>query len=302
MSLKDDLIARMPPRLLRALRGAKHRGAVFAKHARWGFPDLRRRVTDPIDRWRQSRNPVPFPSDKYRDMWLGEDAEARPITAGEPVPRRIFTVWAGDNPMSERRLAGIESIKAMNPSLEVVLVTPENLADWLVPDHPLPDAYEHLSYVHRSDYLHCYLLHHHGGGYVGIKTLRYDWSPCFDALQASDKWLLGYTELTKFNAPLVGGELQRDLRRVWTQLLGFGGMIARPRTPLTTEWYNRLRTVVDAQSDELARHPGGIWGTDEGYPFDWTEVLAQIASPLMWKYQPHIIHDDRVRPILKNYR
>ncbi|MEU5467039.1 hypothetical protein [Kocuria salsicia] len=50
------------------------------------------------------------------------------------------------------------------------LVTPENLSDWVLPQHPLHRAYENLSLVCRSNYLRASLTHHHGGGYCDLKA------------------------------------------------------------------------------------------------------------------------------------
>ena len=59
--------------------------------------------------------------------------------------------------------------------VDLVLVTPDNLGEWLVDDSPLHPAYEDLSLIHRSDYLRGYLMHHHGGGYIDIKQPLGSW-------------------------------------------------------------------------------------------------------------------------------
>jgi hypothetical protein len=287
---------------LHALRQVKHRASVFVKHASWGFPQVRGPLGEPAHRLRQSLFPVEFPAEKYADTWLGASTTPRPIAPGEAVPRRIFAIWAGTNPMSSRREAGLTSLRQMNPHAEVVLVTPDNLPRWLVPGHPLPRAYGDLSLVHKSDYLRCYLLHHHGGGYADIKRFRHAWDEPFRELENSGQWLAGYTEVHRINAPLVGGPLQGDLRRASRQLLGYGALIARADTPLTAEWYDRVHTVLDEKSDELALHPGNVRGDNPGYPLAWTEVLAHVVAPLTWKHQHHVLHDARLRPLLKRYQ
>lgn len=54
--------------------------------------------------------------------------------------------------------------------LPVELVTPKNLSDWVLPQHPLHRAYENLSLVCCSKYLRVSLTHHHGGGYCDLKA------------------------------------------------------------------------------------------------------------------------------------
>ncbi len=100
--------------------------------------------------------------------------------------------------MSRNRLLAMEQIRRLNePELDVVLVTPDNLGEWLVPGHPFHPAYDDLALIHRSDYLRAYLLHHHGGGYTDVKAAQHRWRPMLDELNRDqDAWLLGYRELS----------------------------------------------------------------------------------------------------------
>ncbi|CAM3665233.1 hypothetical protein [Nocardioides zeicaulis] len=291
----------LPPGTVRRLQSAKHHAAVFAKRARWGFPQWRGPLLEPLHAWRQ-RRPRAFPSDDYADTWLGRTVPARPVELGEPVPRRIFVVWTGDNDMSEQRARSLAEIRRVNADLEVVLVTPQNTGEWLVPDLALPPQYENLSLVHRSDVLRAYLLHVHGGGYSDVKRPLHAWAGAFDRLEASDAWLLGYTERHRLNVPLVGGCLQQDLRSASRQLLGYGGLVARSRTPITQEWWDRVCEVLEENDAALAAHPGNVRGDNPGYPLGWTEVLAHVVAPLTWKHQQHVLHDERVLPELRNYQ
>jgi hypothetical protein len=300
--LADRAVSSLPPGAVRALREAKHHGAVFLKRASWGFPQYRGPLLEPLVAWRQGRNPYPFPEDGYADSWLGRSQDARPVAPGEPVPRRIFAIWSGDNDLTPQRRRNLDSVRDVNAGgAEVVLVTPDSLHEWIVPGHPLPPEYDHLSLVHRSDILRSYLLHHHGGGYSDIKQCLRPWAPSFDRLEASSHWLSGYTEVHRLNIPFIGGELERDVRRASRQVLGCGAMIARARTPFTGEWLTRVGEVLAANAEALRRHPGNVRGDNAGYPLAWTEVLAHVVAPLTWKYQRHLIHDEDIRPSLKRY-
>lgn len=300
--IKDVGKRGLPDVVVRRLQSAKHHGAVFVKRARWGFPQWRGPLLEPLHARRQRRRRRGFPAADYADTWLAFSAAGRPVERGEHVPRRLFVVWTGDNAMPERRAGSLEAIRRINDELEVVLVTPESIEDWLVPEVSLPDQYEHLSLVHRSDVLRAYLLHVHGGGYTDVKRPLGPWVGAFERLEASDAWLLGYTERHRLNVPLVGGRLQRDLRSVSRQLLGYGGLVARPGTALTEEWWARICSVLDDNAEALTAHPGNARGDNSGYPLGWTEVLAHVVAPLTWKYQDHVLHDERVLPALRNYQ
>jgi len=73
------------------------------------------------------------------------------------VERKIFCFWTGENEMSTNRRACLNSIVAKS-NCEVELVTSDNLGRFVLNHHPLHEAYEFLSYTHRSDYLRCYFM------------------------------------------------------------------------------------------------------------------------------------------------
>jgi hypothetical protein len=292
----------LPGDVVRALQRTKHHLAVFVKRARWGFPQWRGPLFEPLHAWRQRRHPHRFPAERYADSWLGESAAGRHVERGEVVPRRLFVVWTGDNAMPEQRRRSLDEIRRVNGALDVVLVTPDSVEEYLVPWLALPPQYEQLSLVHRSDVLRAYLLHAHGGGYSDVKRPRGPWLGAYERLEESDAWILGYTERHRLNAPLVGGQLQQDLRSVSRQLLGYGGLVVRPRTALTEEWWTRVCAVLADNTEALAAHPGNVRGDNAGYPLGWTEVLAHVVAPLTWKYQDHVLHDERVLPELRNYQ
>lgn len=282
-------------------REIKHRGAVFAKHASWGFPYQRGPLLEPLHAARQARWPHQFQPERHPESWFSADFPQRDVQAGERVERRVFCLWTGVNEMPERRRTNLAHLIKTQQGVDVMVVSPATLGDWLVPGFPLHPTYEHLSLVHRSDYLRAYLLHHHGGGYADIKSPRSPWLEVFAAFEASAFWLAGYTEAHRLLVPLVGGPLERDLRRASRQLLGYGTLIARPRTALTEGWMDRVHAVLDAHADALERSPGNTRGDNVGYPLRWTEILADVVAPLTWRFQDHVMHDDRLKPVLRRY-
>lgn len=72
-----------------------------------------------------------------------------PVPTPAP-PRRMFCFWTGENAMSEGRRAALEAMEE-GIGVPITLITPENLADRVVPGAPLHPAYDALSAVHRSD-------------------------------------------------------------------------------------------------------------------------------------------------------
>jgi len=106
------------------------------------------------------------------------------------VPRKVWVIWFG-KPMHGPRLGAFQALKR-NVGVPVELVTEGNLRNFTVDWSPLHPAFEHLTAVHRSDYLWAYLGYHHGGGFHDVKAAFVSWAPYFDQLEEKkDKWLLG---------------------------------------------------------------------------------------------------------------
>lgn len=77
---------------------------------------------------------------------------------GRNVEKRIFVLWLGDEEMNANRKNSIQKLPD-----GAVLITKNTINDYIVKDHPIHPAYEYLSTIHKSDYMRCYLMHHHGG-------------------------------------------------------------------------------------------------------------------------------------------
>lgn len=203
--------------------------------------------------------------------------------------RRIFCFWTGNNEMSLNRRMAFKSL-VENCGCKVELVTPENLGRFLLKEHPLHEAYEYLSHTHKADYLRCYFMHHHGGGYTDIKRTGRDWNPYFDQLENNEQlWGVGYPE----------PELLQDPQPALC--LGACAFVLRPGTPLTSEWHRQLLEVMNARAKALrrhpARHPQDHWGMPpenrlckalrlghSRYPLGWKTILGEIFFPLSAKY------------------
>jgi len=206
--------------------------------------------------------------------------------------------------MSRDRRACLDSI-VKNSGCSVELVTPENLGEFILKDSPLHEAYRFLHAAHKADYLRCYFMHHHGGGYADIKQTGCD-CPCFDELENDrNLWGAGYRERAPHTAAGPPGEVEKS-RRNWKLLLGQCAFIFRPNTPFTTEWHRRLLEAMDEHSGALREHPARrrqyryelmtmsttrrarLWRMlHPGHsrsPLRWGRILGEIFHPLCLKH------------------
>ena len=279
----------------------RNKMSAFAK-AKLGF--VYKKLYEFRDWWRIKRQklfPYQFDPKRYPDLFLSKNYEPFPNITSK-VDKVIYCFWTGENEMSGNRKKGYESL-VKNSGIEVKLITPKNLGEYLLPEHPLHPAYDNLSLVHKSDYLRCYFMHFHGGGYSDIKTNYNNWEKAFDSLQSNpNKWLLGYTELTPFGMGKDQGNIDQDLQYYYKSCVGTGGFICRSNTRFTAEWFVELNKRMDAFSAELEKFPGDVKGRNAGYPIGLLVILSQIFAPLCLKFKENIIHNDVTLPVLTDYQ
>lgn len=246
------------------------------------------------------------------------------MTTVEPVPRRVFVVWFGP-PMNENRLAGLRSIQE-TVGVDVVVIDENSLEDWIDPDIPLHPAFHLLTAVQKSDYLRCYLLHVHGGGYADMKPQSGSWVPVFDEMDCTpEAFGSGYTEINRSGVAQLGLPLSRkwELRpfeRNWwryrwlqfnyRRVVGNCALVFRSKTPFTARWFEQLTAVMDRNAYALAmnpgRHPkersGAVYdGKVSLYPIHWGGLMADIFQPLCLRHRHRILHGIPT-PVFSDYQ
>lgn len=221
------------------------------------------------------------------------------------VDRVIYIFWTGDNEITPNRMEGIKSLEKVS-GVDVKLITPKNLSDYIKPEDPLPEAYQYLSLNHRSDYLRSYFMYHYGGGYGDIKTYYKSWVPAFEKLDKSDAYVIGYPEVGFMGAAqhgIVHPELKRDLLVYWRYLIGNGSFVCRPHTQLTAEWHTAVKNRLLAYTDALREHPAqDIFGRNKDYPLPWAGMQGEIFHPFCLKFHNQLLKDKTLIPSFKNYR
>ncbi len=292
--------------VLQPARKAKHAAFLARKKLRKRYIGVRDVAFTAYDR----RVPYRFDPERHRDSWgnmprmyfLHREPPAGTSTS-RPVPRKVYVLWTGTNPLTPARERGLASIRAQNPDLDVVLVTPENLHEFVVDGHPIHPAYEHLSLNHRSDYLRAYFMHHHGGAYSDIKETDHGWGHVLARINVEPHvWLIGYPEVSSATAGGRDPVLGPDIRRRFSSLVGCGTYFVRPGTPFTAEWIRELDRRLDYYADEIRTSPGGMWGDEPGYPIAWIELGSDLFHPLQLKYLDHIEQDTALTPHFTDHR
>lgn len=240
----------------------------------------------------------------YSGTFLENESYVESIKS-TPLNRIIYIFWTGDNEITPNRLSGIRALEACS-NVEVRLITTQNLADYIKPEDPLPDAYQYLSLNHKSDYLRSYFMHHYGGGYADIKTYYHSWVSAFEKLEKSEAYAIGYREVGFWgaaNQSIENKQLKSDLRTYWRLLIGNGAFICRPYTKLTAEWHAEAKRRLVENTTNLQQHPAkDFFGSNSDYPLPWASMQGEIFHPLCLKYHDKLLVDNALKPSFENYR
>ena len=196
----------------------------------------------------------------------------------------IYTFWTGVNELTPNRLECLKNLREVS-ECDVILVTPENLDNYILDDHPLHEAYQYLSETHKADYLRTYFMNFHGGGYSDIKKTTGSWLDSFQKLEESDRWIIGYQEIEG------GAAIYPHL---WRDMIGNGAYICKAKTLLTEEWYDEMISLLETKLERLkinpSRCPDDRAENGSGYPIEWNEMLGRIFHRLCYKHKEKILN------------
>lgn len=248
-----------------------------------------------------------FNKDNYELRFLSNTSRDLDLMPANEV---IYCFWTGENDLTANRKTSLEILKKYS-SVDVKLITPSNLEDYILEDYPLHEAYKHLSLVHRSDYLRCYFMYHYGGGYTDIKANYNSWKNSFALLNDNnDKFVIGYPEVRKEDIGYIKSfvdknnakKINKDMKKNYYLMIGNCSYIFKPKSLFAKLWYNELHLRLDENLDLLKKNSGNVLGDNEGYPLPWTSILGQIFHPLCLNFHDKLILDENLRPILTDYR
>ena len=216
------------------------------------------------------------------------------------APEIIYVFWTGDNELTENRKVGLQSIIDKS-GIEVCLVTPKNLDQYILEKFPLHPAYKYLSLIQKSDYLRCYFMFHHGGGYADIKQCLNSWKGMFKELNNSDKWCIGKREKNIGGIPKLEGKIGRDCYKYHNNIISNGAYIYKPNSPIAQEWIDEIHARLDFYMNELIKNPGDDFGSGN-YPIPWAFLAGHIMAPLILKYHDKVIPLDIALYSSQEYR
>ena len=172
---------------------------------------------------------------------------------------------------------------------------------YILEEYPLHPAYEYLSLIQKSDYLRCYFMLHHGGGYADIKPCLNSWKGLFEKLNSSTKWCIGLREKYVGGVADLKGNIGIDCRKYHNILIKNAGYVYKPNSPIAQEWMDEIHARLDFFMPELQKNPGDAFGSGN-YPILWAYLAGYIMAPLILKYHDKVIRLDMDLYSTKDYR
>ncbi|MGZ2371880.1 hypothetical protein ACXR6G_19055 [Ancylomarina sp. YFZ004] len=245
-------------------------------------------------------NKYKYNSDQYRDTFLSrvEKKENSKLNYAKEI---IYVFWTGNNELTNNRKIGLQSL-IENSGVEVKLITPNNLDQYIIKEYPLHKGFKYLSLIQKSDYLRCYFMLHHGGGYSDIKQCLNSWRKLFSKLNnVDDKWVLGVRERYQGSVVNIKNELGKDLKKNYPILISNGAFVYKPNSPICKEWMMEIHNRMDYFFPKLIKNPGGIYD-ENNYPIPWAFLAGHIMHPLILKYNEKVTYFEKELFSIKNYR
>lgn len=239
--------------------------------------------------WRKNVVKYRYQEHRYVDSFISRYPKRNSVRL-EPAPYVIYVFWTGPNDLSLNRTKGLDSLRRKSGA-RIVLITENNLSDYILPYFPLHKAYEYLSYIQRSDYLRCYFMHHYGGGYSDIKQCLTSWKPLFDELNSSDNWCLGQREKSSGSIANIDGSLGVHCKQYYFNIISNGAFIFKPYSPITDEWMKEIIFRLDNFYEDLKRESPSEYGSIS-YPIKWAYLAGYILAPLSLKYLEKVLIKD----------
>lgn len=203
----------------------------------------------------------------------------------------LYCFWTGNNPLTENRKRNLKTLD--NTGFNVILITPDNLNEYILPEHPLHDGYQYLSETHKSDYLRCYFMHFYGGGYSDIKRIDESWINQYIQLMNSDYLACGYPEKDPIDiAYSNNAKLNQMMNKNYSEIIGNGHYIYKSNTLLTQKWYNELINKMNEIYLDLKKYPAKhvrqVYSKEYPYPLEWADFNKNIHK-LVFLYKDKIL-------------
>jgi hypothetical protein len=172
---------------------------------------------------------------------------------------------------------------------------------------------------HIVDYIRVYIMKHYGGGYLDVKPMYFSWAEWFDKFDSDlDLWHVAPRVRGIYDVGCHEDYMKRmgldpadcdRIRSNWMHVGSDACWIARPYTPLATEFHKLINDTLNEKWREFLRHPVPAhakhkccsfwmnradwrpqWPSDRrpDYPLRWLEMHGEAWDPLQIKWHRYV--------------
>lgn len=222
------------------------------------------------------------------------------------VPFVIWAYWSGKEMTGNRLLSFNLLVK--NIGVPVFLVDHSNLHSLEIKEYPFHRGFKYLSWVHQSDYIRAYLLHHYGGGWHDVKATESNYIRVWDEFIRPDIYIVGKEEIKGGAAKVFDGD--KWMPDYYQNLIAVTSWVGRPYTPLSEKLMKKFDDFLEENIDELKKYPAKhpreralkgktflsktiekvknrFTGRQNNYPLEWT-LFGNLFHPVNLEYQENV--------------
>lgn len=171
--------------------------------------------------------------------------------------------------------------------MQNLLVTVDNLHQFIHPSRPLHKAYEYLTPVHKSDYLRPYFGYFYGGGYMDIKPCLGSWERGWNDLMQNRNPLIFMNSYANPDKGCVPEQLGEEIQNAYASLPYVSIYLTRKHNPVMLQWLDEADKILDEKFEILKTNPAqSLFDKKEdgnGYPIEWNEIGARILHRVFYQ-------------------
>ena len=194
----------------------------------------------------------------------------------------IYYFWIKSEEMQQMDIKYAENLKDIT-KCNIIVITTNNLKDYILKDNPIHEAYEYLSDFHKVNYLKVYFMHFYGGGFYTNGAINDSWMEAFNDLNTNPKiFINGYSETSPHDIYVV------SLKKYYKLLVGNDVYIVRSKTEFTNMCYERINKLLDSKLVSLKLHFNK--NKENKYPIERSELLGSIFHMVQMEFLLNIAY------------
>ena len=190
----------------------------------------------------------------------------------------IYYFWIKSIEMHQMDIKYIENLKEIT-KCNIIVITNNNLKDYVLKDYPIHEAYEYLSDFHKLNYLKTYFMHLYGGGFFTNGAINDSWMEAFNDFNVNKKILInGYSESSSHDISVI------ELKKYYKLLVGNNAYIVRSGSEFTKMCFDLVNKLLSSKLELLRLYKQKEDNDENNYPIEHNEMLGSIFHMVQMEF------------------